>query len=73
MTNATKAVVGGLVSAGINLALLFGVELTTQQVAGLNVFVDAVLVAVVALTYKNSQKRLPDGYVKTEDERVVST
>lgn len=68
-TNATKAVVGGVISAAINLALLFGVDISVEQAAGINVFVDAVLVAVVAFTYKSSPKRVPEGY--THDEAAA--
>jgi len=60
LTNATKGVIGGVVSAGLNLAILFGVPLSPEQTAGINGFVDAVLIAWIVLTYKDSPKRIEE-------------
>ena len=60
MTNATKAVILGLVNAGLTLVTSFGVTLTDAQTAAVTGFVNAALVAWVALTFKKSPKRVPD-------------
>jgi hypothetical protein len=57
-TNATKAVIGGLVSAGLSLATAFGFDLSGEQVGAINAFVDAILIAWIALSYKDSPKRV---------------
>lgn len=60
MTNATKANIIGVVNAGLGLAVLFGLNLTPDQLAGILTFANAVGVLVVSLTYKASPKRIPD-------------
>lgn len=66
LTNATKAVIAGVISAALSLATAFGLNLTGEQVGAINAFADAVLIAWVALTYKDSPKRI-------EDEALVET
>ena len=68
MTNATKAgIIAGvntIVAAIISVVVAFGVDLTADQIAAIGGFVtvtvNALLGLWVALTYKNSSKRLPD-------------
>ena len=59
MTNATKAVIITVLSAGLGLAVAFGVSLSDAQTAAILGFGNAVLAAVVGLTYKDSPKRIP--------------
>lgn len=60
MTNATKAAIIAVVNAALGVALAFDLPVTDQQMAAINVFVNAALGVWVALTYKDSAKRLPD-------------
>jgi hypothetical protein len=68
MTNATKAViisaVAPTVSFAVVIAVLLGADVTAEQTAtitaGATGFVSALCGLWVALTYKNSPKRLPD-------------
>jgi hypothetical protein len=64
-TNATKAVIGGLVSAALALATAFGFDLSGEQVGAINAFVDALLIGWIALSYKESPKRI-------ENEQLVA-
>lgn len=59
MTNATKAVIITVLNAGLGLAVAFGVSLSDAQTAAILGFGNAVLAAVVGLTYKDSPKRIP--------------
>ena len=59
ITNATKALVISLVNAGLGLLVAFGVSFTDAQIAAILGFGNAVLAAVVAVTYKSSPKRIP--------------
>ena len=52
ITNSTKALVIALVNAVLGAAVAFGVDLSTEQVGA---------ILAVALTYKSSPKRIPDG------------
>jgi len=61
MTNATKANIIGAINAVLGVAVLFGLPLSSDQLAGIVAAVNAVLVLIVGLTYKDSDKRLPDG------------
>lgn len=61
MTNATKALLIALVNAAMGLAVAFGVTVTVAQQGAITVFVNCALALVVALTYKGSEKRIPDG------------
>ncbi len=60
MTNATKALLITLINAGLVLITSFGVSLSDAQTGAITVFVNAALALVVALTYKNSAKRVSD-------------
>ena len=59
MTNATKAVIITVLNAGLGLAVACGVSLSDAQTAAILGFGNAVLAAVVGLTYKDSPKRIP--------------
>lgn len=59
MTNATKAHIAIAVNAGLGAVAEFGF-LTTKQTGSIGIAVNAVLAAIVALTYKRSAKRVPD-------------
>jgi hypothetical protein len=61
MTNATKALIISALNAGIGLVVAFGVVLTPAQIGAILTFANAAGALVVALTYKNSAKRIPDG------------
>lgn len=70
ITNASKAQVIAFVNAVIGLLVAFElVELSTEQLAAVATFVNLAAGAFVALTYKMSPKRLPDG---VEADEVVS-
>jgi hypothetical protein len=60
MTNATKALVIAFVNAGLALVSAFGVSLSDAQSAAVITFVNAGLALWIALTYKDSSKRIPD-------------
>lgn len=66
MTNALKAQIIVSVNALLGLIVLFGVPLTTQQQAGITLFVNSVLAIYVGMTYKRSPKRLPESLEKVE-------
>ena len=61
MTNNVKAQIIVAVNSVLSLLVLLGVPLSQEQQAGVAVAVNAILGAYVALTYKNSPKRVPDG------------
>ncbi len=61
MTNATKAGIITAINAALGLAIAFGVNITDVQTGSIIVFSNAILGLVVGLTFKNSQKRIPDG------------
>lgn len=58
MTNATKAMIIAAVNAFLVLLQAFDVGLTDKQGEALLVFVNALLVLWVGLTYDNSRKRV---------------
>ena len=60
MTNATKAGIVAAVNAAMGVVAAFGLELTTAQQGAIITAVNAGLGLWVALTYKNSAKRVPD-------------
>lgn len=60
MTNATKALIIAVVNAGFGVVQAFDVPLTDKQIGALMVFANAALALVVALTYKQSPKRIPE-------------
>lgn len=59
-TNAMKATVIGLANSTIALAVAFGAPITDTQSAAILAWVNALLVAFVAATYRNSPTRIPD-------------
>lgn len=69
MTNAVRAAIIAAVNAVLSLLLAFGVGVSDAQVAAIGVTVNALLGLWVALTYKDSPARIPDGsFVFTPDE-----
>ncbi len=60
MTNATKANIAATVNAVLGAAVLFGLPLSEAQLGGVIAAANAIVVLVVGLTYKDSQKRIPD-------------
>lgn len=66
MTNATKAVILGLVNAAFGLCIAFDIILTTAQQGAIVAFVDLALTAWIGITYKNSPKRIPDDVARPE-------
>lgn len=60
-TNATKANLIAVINSGLLLALAFGLQLSQGQVAAIMVFVNALGVLFVSVTYKWSKTRVPDG------------
>lgn len=68
MTNATKALVISLINAVLGLAVAFGVDLTPEQLGAILTVANSAGALAVALTYKRSAKRVPDGsYVFTPE------
>lgn len=60
MTNATKAALIGFVNAALGAVTSFGVALSDAQQVSVVGLVNAALVLWVALTYKNSPKRVAE-------------
>jgi len=60
VTNATKASIIAVLNAGLGAAVLFGLNLTADQIAGVLAFANALGALIVGLTYKDSPKRIPD-------------
>ncbi len=60
MTNATKALLGSFLNSGLALLVAFGVTLTNVQQGAILLFVNSGLAVWVALTYKDSPKRVDD-------------
>ena len=60
MTNASKASIIALLNAALGLAIAFDVPLSDVQQNAIMVFGNAALALWVGLTYKSSQKRIPD-------------
>ena len=54
LTNATKALILAVISAGVVLVSAFGLSLTTEQVAGVTAFANAVLALWVGLSAGDS-------------------
>lgn len=68
ITNATKALIISVVNAVLGLAVAFGVALTPEQIGAILAVANSVGALVVALTYKSSPTRVPDGgFVFTPD------
>lgn len=59
MTNATKAGIIAVLNSGLGLLVAFDVALTQAQLGALDTFANAVLGVWVALTYRQSVKRVP--------------
>ena len=60
MTNATKAAIIAAANAALGLAVAFGAALTDVQTGSIMVALNATLGLIIATTYKNSAKRIPD-------------
>ncbi len=60
MTNATKAAVIAAVNATLGLLIAFNVALTATQQGAIVTFVNTGLALWIAVTYKDSPKRIPD-------------
>lgn len=61
MTNATKALIISVLNAALGLVVVFGVDLSAEQIAAILALANSVGALVVGLTYKSSAKRVPDG------------
>ena len=60
LTNATKAQVIVALNAVLSLVTAFGLDLSNEQMAAITTAVNALLALWIALTYKDSPKRIPD-------------
>ena len=60
MTNNIKAQIGFAVNAVLGAVVLFGVDLSKEQIGGVVLAVNAILALIQSLTYKDSPKRIPD-------------
>lgn len=60
LTNAQKAGIIAVLNAALGLAVVFGAPLTETQIGAILGFANAVLGLFVAVTYKDSPKRIPD-------------
>ena len=60
MTNATKAQIVAFANSVLALVVAFGVDLTDAQTAAVSVAVNSALGLWVAVTYRDSAKRIPD-------------
>ena len=60
MTNATKAAVISALNVCLGTSVLFGAPLSEAQIGGLTAAVNALLGVWIAVTYKNSAKRVED-------------
>ena len=60
MTNATKALLIAFINAVLPLLTSFGLDLSDAQIVAIQGVVNAGLALVVALTYKQSPKRIPE-------------
>lgn len=68
MTNTTKALIIACVNAVLGLLVAFGVHLSPEQLGAIITTANAVGALIVALTYKRSSKRVPDGsYIYTPE------
>ena len=62
MTNATKAVLLSVVNAALGAAVAFGAPLTETQTGAIFALANTIAALVVAVTYKDSAKRIPDSF-----------
>lgn len=60
MTNATKALLITFFNSLLGLCIAFGLVLTDAQTGAVMLFLNSALALFVALTYKDSPKRIPD-------------
>lgn len=60
ITNATKANLLAAINALLGVLVLFGVDLTADQMAGILTAVNALAVLIIGLTYKKSPKRVEE-------------
>jgi hypothetical protein len=73
VTNAVKAQIAALVNAVLGCMVAFNVGSLTQAKEGAIILVaNSVLGLLVAVTYKSSSKRLPDGQTATAAPVVVA-
>ena len=61
MTNTTKAQIIAFGNSMLALVVAFGVDLSDAQTAAISVAVNSALGLWVALTYRDSKKRVADG------------
>lgn len=59
-TNTTKAQVIALINALLGVAVLFGLNLTTDQISAVMTAVNVAASLFVTVTYKRSPTRIPD-------------
>lgn len=60
ITNATKGLVIAVINAVLGLLVAFGVDLSAEQIGAILAVANTAGALFVALTYKNSPKRVPD-------------
>lgn len=60
ITNATKAQIIAAVNAIFGVLIAFHVALSTGQIASIDIALNAVAALIVALTFTQSAKRMPD-------------
>jgi len=60
VTNASKAVILAVVNSALGFAVAFGAPLTETQTGAIFAFANALAALIVAVTYKQSVKRIPD-------------
>ena len=60
MTNATKAAIISVLNAALGASVAFGAPLTELQIGAVLLLGNTLLGLLVAVTYKNSRKRIPE-------------
>jgi hypothetical protein len=70
MTNALRAQIIVAVNALLALVTAFGLGLSDNQIGTISLAVNALLGVWVALTYKDSPKRIPDEPVPVSTGRI---
>lgn len=68
MTNTTKGLIAAFINSGLGLAVAFGLPLSTEQVGALTLFLNAGIALFIALTYKNSPRRIPDPVIPARED-----
>lgn len=66
MTNATKALITTAINATLGLVVLLGL-LSTPVAGSVGIVVNAWIAVIVAITYKDSPKRMPDSPTRVPD------